>query len=1423
MAIEGIKRQCTVVLHDDRVSSHDVLCANNILPVGFLAYLTSPGAKRLCISSRCPAALPGEISLHVSLAQRFGFENRAKATVELIEDYDQATATHVELFFREQRMSRADLWRIMQQLDGTVVHQGQKITYLGSAAAEVEAVYLDGCSMASAYVNQTKTRPIFRSGSARYTLLIQISKEMLEYWIGGDLMYERMINGYLTELFRRWELLKVRHQVSVVLFGRSVDPQPEHALSNGGPERSVQDFFHVVVSDLPSVRSSELLRKLKQAFNDINLPRQVALAAKGNMLEAIHIAAMDFANDSIDPHLSSTGTSVIAITAGAGVFETSHEMLRSTTQLLMGNSIGVDIVSLSPQPLHPVPLFSYQRENIWEFALPHWVEISFWDEHQDRFASRWLFSDANDQVQDINLPLLSKHSGISDSPSSFMARYDNTVFGESHRQSKNVAATSSNSSDSAVTVKATSTSSNETGGMSKGNSENLNDVLVVGESRLSSAKSRPQPMRPPSATQISTSRGKRTSLPAHSFVAGRRKISLGPKGLAPSRGTASISISAEHAQHGKDTNAATSQFPPNEASSGIAKQIRLSLARKSSQQSLASQVTAMNAETSKPIVIQSTHDPLERQEDPAILIEQNVMDTVSESELAEDGAGRSTTPRAKRDPFYSVIKATEAEGSWISSPWLTLLNPCNPNHGNMRVAAQYRKWQHVFPRAVSSSEFKWASMCSPATLPLTTEYRPSLRELERYPSKKVRRLLVPSAESSAYASIQTVLEQLILSRMTHGFQIAINELSVADIDGSSRRERILVSLGNVHHELQCLSDAEIQIVEYNAETGCDNWSTEQTDRLTKYHARMRGTASSKDKIANLNLITIQPSPDWSGLDDQIVSQSFTVMHQGCSKMRLVLIPIESTHTSNVARGLSDEERHIEGIQKMTQLWQRNRYFTVDDQRQHASLVRSKASPATSDRDPNPLAIEYQTRDPSAFVNAYGPSLTGEIMGGEPPVPPLHEFEPFHTSNFDVAKLVKQMQESPPQGIEVRDRRWLARVHSKCFRGDELVNWLMRVFKDLQTREDATTIGNELMSRGIFSHVRHKHEFRDGNYFYQITSAHRTTDYPDTVSMFAKTIRSVPSTPAAESRGSPMMAPFHAHGDSDSSGKGTPQTNPYEKRQMLLSQMMLYDVDASKKSDQAEIVSLHYDRIHNPENCYHIQLEWLNVTAKLIREAIGRWSSVAENYSLRLVQMPLAEACKLPLQHPFDQPVAVKLAVRPPERLLSTPVLDPHTFFRRAAFFDDSLTYQKALLRKLDFVLDLEAAACFSARLDVMYSWGRPSYDLTQFVHKSGRVLLQICNDERGDFLLMPNRLASNKMSSGIKANEADVAAIVQGFVRFCRNENALKAVYEEASRPRIPPPSPFITSSLANTADLDVPPLSLPPHLMHRSALKGIQ
>jgi hypothetical protein len=70
-------------------------------------------------------------------------------------------------------------------------------------------------------------------------------------------------------------------------------------------------------------------------------------------------------------------------------------------------------------------------------------------------------------------------------------------------------------------------------------------------------------------------------------------------------------------------------------------------------------------------------------------------------------------------------------------------------------------------------------------------------------------------------------------------------------------------------------------------------------------------------------------------------------------------------------------------------------------------------------------------------------------------------------------------------------------------------------------------------------------------------------------------------------------------------------------------------------------------------------------------------------------------------------------------------------------------YQKEILKKFNFVLDMEAAKNFSApNVDATYSWGKPDYKYTQFIHRSGILLAQITDE--GDFLLLANRLYNNR-------------------------------------------------------------------------------
>jgi len=49
-------------------------------------------------------------------------------------------------------------------------------------------------------------------------------------------------------------------------------------------------------------------------------------------------------------------------------------------------------------------------------------------------------------------------------------------------------------------------------------------------------------------------------------------------------------------------------------------------------------------------------------------------------------------------------------------------------------------------------------------------------------------------------------------------------------------------------------------------------------------------------------------------------------------------------------------------------------------------------------------------------------------------------------------------------------------------------------------------------------------------------------------------------------------------------------------------------------------------------------------------------------------------------------------------------------------------------------------------VDVSYSWGRPDFKYTQYIHRSGTLIAEVTDD--GDFLLLANRLYSNRAASG---------------------------------------------------------------------------
>jgi hypothetical protein len=295
------------------------------------------------------------------------------------------------------------------------------------------------------------------------------------------------------------------------------------------------------------------------------------------------------------------------------------------------------------------------------------------------------------------------------------------------------------------------------------------------------------------------------------------------------------------------------------------------------------------------------------------------------------------------------------------------------------------------------------------------------------------------------------------------------------------------------------------------------------------------------------------------------------------------------------------------------------------------------------------------------------------------------------------------------------------------------------FRDIESREEAAELGNELMKQGLFVHVEKRHNFRDGNFFFQIANEYLVRKEPRS----GWWGRSVPSTPLTDTMRSSALKSRSGPATEDETNEA-----PAPRKQKLgaeLSKSLVYDVDHRHRSYRPELMVLHYDRISSADDCYHLRIDWMNVTPKLIEDNIANWASMAERNGLRLVELPIAEASKINEFHPFRGPYIITLAKSPPET-------QPQTYFDTTSLLPKPASkhfYQEAILRRFNFVLDLEAATDFPATVDVSYSWGKPDYQYPQYISRTGVILAQIT--EEGDFLLLANRLYNNRVSGIVES------------------------------------------------------------------------
>jgi hypothetical protein len=1331
---------------------------------------------------------------------------RSMVEVKLALKYD-VEADLIEIHFKDTYLTRADMWRISSSLIGQCLYSCQRVSYYDVFRASVKNIYREGHKTFSAYIGAS-TKFVFRSEAARMIYFIQMSSEMWNFVENGEVMFHKLVNSFLPEVFKRWREQGAHHVVSIVLF-TSVDvSRRKSRLGQGERETETKDYFRVVVDQVHISRWSDIMATLRYEFarfaKDVlqteagEINGSILPAVKGNLLEAISFATSLISSKFADRDLRRTGIQVLIVTPGTGIYDVDYDLFYQTSIKLLSIEIGIDLVCLSRPPLHVTPLFRYRTKTGQVVnCIPSWLDISFWNS-AEQYAKQWIprckiydiqmMGIMENEVNAISVDMLQPPL---DKPlTKFMKDYDaNTYLSKSAIASQRLIeeAASANTPSALLRPRVSATDLTKASGA-------MQSLRSVSKSIPATAI-----ISSPTAEAGSSALRLSSTIKARPKVSGLTSLfSLGKvKGLS-SPSSPSLQPSA----------------PPDKISS-------LSPLDGGD---LRERLDSMSSGT---LTVDSTSIPSTSPSHGG----RPSLGTRQSSYNRSKGRYRlkpSTSPQAPSG--YAAPKELVGIDDGNNHIWVTIANPSNIHADAIYNISNYGRWRNVFPIGVRRRAVKWRSLKSPAALPLATEIFPSVEEFAKNYTFQIYDVTLDSDKEDRMTP-GDLMEEMVALRLHIGFQIVVGDrvskveaqrrpggnpaLIVQTIPQDYHGIRIYMSRSNQIHRLAIDHYGTINVQLYT------RTETEEHMVSRTYHPFVKTRFEDEYKTALGNFF--DPGVrivNWNLLDQALAGWG-DVMQDSSKlfKVRFVIIPTDSSASKTTAQTsweghmekLTAEEMRLEGLRKIITTLHRGSYMTNDEKMMKRNRKKEIIPPEikfyTGDLGSFLLQVfEESTDDPqrrraSLFVKA------GERLN----------------RSIKLSQLAIEMQGD--KGVRFVDRRWHWKTHKNCFIGQELVSWMIESFTDIDTSEMAVDYGNALMKHGLFRHVEDRHSFLNGHYFYQLNSeyvvasasvasekpswfakrsASSNTTAASSVNVGTQSIsESTPTTPITSSNSSAYIKGAYTHGRKSSGGvsfdevkdsssmrseatgvsgsgvsEATERPRPADPLpKILLSQVLKYDVEPTGgRSKRPEFLSVHIDRVHNPENAFHLQMEWMNTTSKLIEEAVVNLSRQSDRYGLRLVQVPMEEISTLPNDNPFVSLVRVQIVLDPL-------TLDPADNSPENPLSDDPLYYHKYFLHHNGFVLDtVPASSLMKKEVEIQYSWGKPFYNYGQYIHNSGTVLAQIVADN--SFILMINALHVSRIGvqtgSGFQSVVANPEEVLSKVKSESQDKEALQSIFSVA-------------------------------------------
>ena len=647
------------------------------------------------------------------------------------------------------------------------------------------------------------------------------------------------------------------------------------------------------------------------------------------------------------------------------------------------------------------------------------------------------------------------------------------------------------------------------------------------------------------------------------------------------------------------------------------------------------------------------------------------------------------------------------------------------------LPARLGNWYHSYPKTRRFPDVKWKSLCAPACLPLTVETAPfnDIDPKENIIEKYAIPVLTNAPSRNAALFGIKELQQMIELRLKVGFQL-VGDLDFLNLGQRNTNQsplhlasvprKALMSYGGLLHRIgtgggkivvEILGSPRF-VVNRNAIKPC-----------RPYRAAVWLRKCNNYCSRSIEFQGALEDMDWHRIDESISIGDETLFTSGRDttslwNSRYVLIPQQSHSMANEQPGdipYNDEDKGEGAINTLKQMWQRGKHVSEDNH------VCGKSKESTPEYSKSDIKEFVQFRSTDATRDEKSTSEDGQSQTEQGQLPFKCDTGPL---DFDFANLAQAMQSE--DGTKMNEHRRHFMLYKKCFTGAHLIDWLLRTFSALQSRKDATVLGTQLLKAGFLVYVGTvTHEFHDGDLLYRIDSHFEMPKNETRKSWFGKP--SVSATPYSDLKESNDHPPLGYDGQQQVGLARSPQLgNPMKvEEQYCAPNEMMYNIDPRTRSNKAEVIGLHFDQSPLENQCYHILVQWMAATPKLIKDTVEVWRTSIERSGSRLIRLPITESSRLAESNPFTDSLTIKLAWLPQD-VASREGRNLHALWVQSHGSD----FHMRILQKHRFVLDISPSMAVLQNLRGIY------YRSPQYVSQDGRILAQV--NGTGEILLVTN-------------------------------------------------------------------------------------